>query len=156
MRIWTLHPQYLDPQGLVALWRESLLARAVLRGETKGYRHHPQLHRFLQQAAPRSAINHYLTGVLIEAKVRGYSFDGSKVGRIRSRVRLVSTQGQLQFEWQHLLKKLKARSPGHYRRLRGIKFPEPHPMFTILPGKAEPWERGTSLHRTGAPNERRP
>jgi hypothetical protein len=143
MRIWTLHPRYLDPQGLVALWREGLLARAVLRGETKGYRHHPQLHRFLQQAAPRSAINSYLTGVLVEAKARGYSFDGSKVGRIRSRVGLVSTEGQLQFEWQHLLKKLKARSPAHYRRLRQVKSPEPHPMFTILPGQAEPWERGS-------------
>ena len=37
MRLWTLHPKYLDPQGLVALWREALLARAVLQGKTRGY-----------------------------------------------------------------------------------------------------------------------
>jgi hypothetical protein len=43
MRLWSLHPQYLDPQGLVALWREALLAQAVLRGKTRGYKHHPQL-----------------------------------------------------------------------------------------------------------------
>ena len=141
MRIWTLHPQYLDPQGLVALWRESLLARAVLRGETKGYRHHPQLHRFLQQAAPRSAIENYLAGVLREAESRGYSFDSNKVGPIRSHVSIVSTEGQLQYEWKHLLKKLKKRSPAHYRRLRGLKSPEPHPMFSILSGQVEPWER---------------
>ena len=40
------------PQGLVALWREALLARAVLRGKTRGYRHHPQLHRFRASATP--------------------------------------------------------------------------------------------------------
>ena len=46
MRLWSLHPKYLDARGLVALWREALLAQAVLRGETRGYRHHPQLARF--------------------------------------------------------------------------------------------------------------
>ncbi len=34
MRLWTLHPKYLDPRGLVALWREALFAQAVLRGWT--------------------------------------------------------------------------------------------------------------------------
>ncbi|HEU5178767.1 MAG TPA: pyrimidine dimer DNA glycosylase/endonuclease V, partial [Burkholderiales bacterium] len=32
MRLWSLHPKYLDARGLVALWREALLAQAVLRG----------------------------------------------------------------------------------------------------------------------------
>jgi hypothetical protein len=27
MRIWTVHPRYLDPKGLVAAWREALLAQ---------------------------------------------------------------------------------------------------------------------------------
>ena len=141
MRIWTLHPQYLDPQGLVALWRECLLAKAVISGETTGYRHHPQLHRFRLQATPRSAINVYLAGVLSEAKARGYSFDGSKVGPIRSRARIATTDGQLQYEWGHLLQKLKARSPALHRRLRGVTTPAPHPLFAIRPGPAEPWER---------------
>ena len=43
MRLWSIHPRYLDSMGLVALWREALLAQAVLRGETKGYKFHPQL-----------------------------------------------------------------------------------------------------------------
>lgn len=46
MRIWSLHPQYLDRQGLTAGWREGLLAQKVLTGTTKGYRNHPQLRRF--------------------------------------------------------------------------------------------------------------
>jgi hypothetical protein len=46
MRIWSIHPKYLDIKGLVALWREALLAKHVLEGRTKGYRNHPQLDRF--------------------------------------------------------------------------------------------------------------
>lgn len=142
MRLWTLHPQYLDPQGLVAVWRESLLARAVLRGETQGYRHHPQLHRFLRQAAPRSAINRYLAGILCEAHLRQYTFDGTKVGPIRSRVRIAATSGQLEYEWQHLLTKLRVRSPTRYASLRAVTSPVPHPLFRIVAGPVEPWERG--------------
>ena len=141
MRLWTLHPQYLDPQGLVALWREGLLARAVLRGQTKGYRHHPQLRRFQQQPAPRSAINGYLAGVFAEAQARGYAFDAGKLGPIRARVRITGTTGQLQFEWQHLLGKLRRRSPALYRRLREVANPAPHPMFRIVAGPVAAWER---------------
>jgi hypothetical protein len=46
MRIWSVHPRYLDRQGLTAGWREGLLAQKVLTGTTKGYRNHPQLRRF--------------------------------------------------------------------------------------------------------------
>ncbi len=141
MRLWTVHPRYLDRQGLVALWREALLARAVLRGETKGYRHHPQLLRFRAHAARRSAINAYLAVIHAEAKARGYSFDRTKIGPVRARIRIVSTQGQLDYEWGHLLQKLKSRSPSCFRRLRGVISPDPHPLFSIQPGPVESWER---------------
>ena len=75
MRLWSLHPRYLDPQGLVALWREALLAQAVLGGKTRGYQHHPQLERFRALVAPRSAVSAYLKAVHAEAVIRGYSFD---------------------------------------------------------------------------------
>lgn len=141
MRLWTLHPKYLDAQGLVALWREALLARAVLRGETAGYRHHPQLLRFQLHSAPRSAINAYLGSVYLEAKSRGYSFNRRKVGPVRANARIESTTGQLHYEWRHLLRKLSARSPSLHRRWRGVVAPEPHPLFSIKRGAVEPWER---------------
>jgi hypothetical protein len=141
MRLWTVHPKYLDPQGLVALWREALLARAVLRNETRGYRHHPQLLRFRTQCAPRSSINAYLAAVLSEADARGYSFDRGKIGPVRAPARIRATARQLEYEWRHLLRKLKARSPSYHRRWSVVPFPEPHPMFTIRPGPVEPWER---------------
>lgn len=141
MRLWTLHPQYLDPAGLVALWREGLLARAVLRGQTRGYRHHPQLLRFQSHPAPRTAINAYLAAVLLEAEDRGYSFDAAKIGPVRRSVVLTATVGQLQYEWRHLLEKLQRRNPTLHRRWIRIRFPEPHPIFQVIAGAVEAWER---------------
>ena len=141
MRLWTLHPRYLDPQGLVALWREGLLARAVLRGETRGYRHHPQLQRFQNHTAPLAAIDTYLLAVHAESLARGYSFDRGKLGRPRRPAPIAGTTGQLDHEWQHLLAKLRQRSPALARQWGGLAAPEPHPLFRIAPGPVEPWER---------------
>jgi len=150
MRLWTLHPKYLDAKGMVALWREGLLARAVLKGMTKGYRHHPQLERFRAHASPLAAINTYLRGVAIEAEKRGYSFDRQRLGPCRRGVTLKATRGQLAYEWGHLLRKLRARSPGLYTRWRRDARPQPHPLFKIVRGGVESWER----QQFGAPNNR--
>lgn len=141
MRLWTIHPKYLDPQGLVTAWREGLLARAVLRGRTKGYRHHPQLHRFLDSPSPRSAINLYLSILLAEADARGYAFDRGKVGRVKERFLIATSEGQLDYEWRHLLNKLSVRSPAVHERWRKLERPDPHPLFRIRPGAVESWER---------------
>lgn len=141
MRLWTFHPKYLDGRGLVTAWREALLARAVLRGQTKGYRHHPQLCRFLDSPSPRSAINCYLSALLDEADVRGYVFDRAKVGPVRSRFLIPTSEGQLDYEWRHLLGKLRARSPAVHARWHKLKRPDPHPLFRIHAGAIEPWER---------------
>ena len=111
MRLWSLHPKYLDPQGLVALWREALLAKAVLRGETRGYTHHPQLERFKAHSHPRLAINAYLAVVHDEATRRGYAFDRSKLGPVRAIRPVPVSTGQLAHEWLHLQQKLAARNP---------------------------------------------
>lgn len=141
MRLWSLHPRYLDPQGLVALWREALLARAVLAGETKGYRNHPQLERFRCHAAPIAAINAYLAEVYGEAVARGYSFDRGKIGRVQACAPLSVTEGQIAYEWQHLLQKLSTRSPTLYETWRACSTPECHPLFVVREGPIEPWER---------------
>jgi hypothetical protein len=141
MRLWSLHPRYLDPQGLVALWREALLARAVLRGRTRGYLHHPQLDRFRLQERPRAAISTYLHAVHAEAVERGYEFDSTKVGTARTDARIPVTEGQIAFEWEHLLRKLSLRSPARYRLWRSIRTPECHPLMRRRAGPVEPWER---------------
>jgi hypothetical protein len=142
MRLWTIHPRYLDSKGLVAAWREALLAQKVLDGKTRGYRSHPQLLRFREQADPIAAIGSFLTGLLAEANARGYHFDGTKVLRGRRTKRIEETRGQLQFEWKHLRAKLRDRSPQLARQWRGIASPDPHPLFCIVPGDSRPWEKG--------------
>jgi hypothetical protein len=141
MRLWSLHPMYLDARGLVALWREALLARAVLRGRTRGYRYHPQLERFRGTAAPLSAINAYLTVVRAEATARGYSFDGRKIGPVRRRQRMPVTSSQMEHEWRHLLAKMKRRDPARYRKWRTLRLPRCHPLLYVRTGAIEPWER---------------
>ena len=79
MRIWSLHPKYLDTKGLVALWRETLLAKHVLEGKTKGYKKHPQLNRFKCAAVPLDCINQYLSVVYEEALRRGFNFTKNKL-----------------------------------------------------------------------------
>ena len=145
MRLWSLHPEYLDPQGLVALWREALLAREVLRGNTTGYRHHPQLQRFRAHVAPVSAINAYLAVVHAEAKKRGYSFDARKLAPVRRPVRLTTTNGQLSYEGKHLGRKLRLRNRTFYRRFLGRRSDRglrAHPLFRVVPGAVQEWERG--------------
>lgn len=141
MRLWSLHSRYLDPQGLVALWREALLAQAVLRGETRGYRHHPQLERFKNHAAPLAAISLYLKAIHVEAELRGYSFDMNKIKPAQEAATLTVTAGQVAYEWRHLLAKLKDRNPALYRKWSAIETPEAHPIFTVRAGEVESWER---------------
>ncbi|MDP1633066.1 MAG: pyrimidine dimer DNA glycosylase/endonuclease V [Gallionellaceae bacterium] len=141
MRIWSLHPKYLDARGLVALWREGLLAQAVLRGETNGYVHHPQLLRF-QEQSPVGFIAEYLRGVHKEAVNRGYHFERAKISRSRAPGCLTVSRGQIEFEWHHLKGKLEVRDPKWLARIATVKSPEPHPLFRIVRGSVAQWEKG--------------
>jgi hypothetical protein len=139
--LWTLDPKYLDSKGLVALWREGLLAQAVLRGRTSGYKHHPQLTRFKLHPRPLAAISFYLHAVHREATERGYRFDRSKLRLITTPLVIPVSRGQVRYEWQHLMRKLKRRSPDSWRAHSKVKSPRVHPLFTTIPGPVEPWEK---------------
>jgi hypothetical protein len=141
MRLWTIHPRYLDSRGLVAAWREGLLAQKVLSGQTRGYRHHPQLERFKSHPRPMEMIGGYLRPLYDEALVRGYRFDGTRVQEPQLCTGVEETRGQLLFEWRHLLEKLAVRSPAVYRQWQGLARPDPHPLFTIVAGPKQEWER---------------
>lgn len=143
MRLWSLHPKYLDPQGLVALWREALLAKAVLRGQTRGYTRHPQLDRFQAHTCPRLAINAYLAAVHAEATQRGYVFDRSKLGPIRAVSPIAVSSGQMTLEWNHLQSKLALRSPAVLARWSDLATPACHPLFRRRPGPVASWERAS-------------
>jgi len=140
MRIWSVHPKYLDAKGLVALWRETLLAKHVLEGKTKGYRNHPQLNRFKQAGKPLDRINQYLSAIYDEAAKRDYNFDREKINWKFDSFLMPVTAGQIQFEKEHLLKKLKIRDKNKFDILKKISKIKPHPMFKIIKGDIETWE----------------
>ncbi len=139
MRIWSIHPKYLDSKGLVALWREALLAKHVLQGKTKGYRNHPQLARFKTSPRPVALINLYLSFVYNEAKLRGYNFDNSKF-RMSKPIHINVTRGQMKYEFSHLLRKLKIRDIALYNKLKNTEKVQPHPVFRVVKGKIADWE----------------
>ena len=139
MRLWSLHPQHLDRIGLVALWREALLAKKVLAGQTSGYRHHPQLIRFQASGQPLVSIDKYLATIYNEALSRGYNFDANKFSRVSLADKIKVTDGQLAYESQHLLKKIQQRAPDDIWRLAGTV--EANPIFKIINGGIADWEK---------------
>jgi len=141
MRLWSLHPKYLDTRGLVALWREALLAQTVLRGRTSGYRHHPQLERFKAADNPLHAIVAYLSDIQKEAARRAFNFDISKIGPGQLIERIPVTKGQMEFELVHLKAKLAQRDAAALQHLNSVRRVKPHPLFKLVPGAVENWER---------------
>lgn len=140
MRLWSLHPNYLDGKGLVALWREALLAKHVLEGKTTGYKNHPQLDRFKACASPVDAIHVYLSHVFLAAKDRGYNFNSEKFNASKSHSKIIVTDGQLAFEVEHLKRKLATRDPNKLREIENVQTFKAHPMFALEKGDIAEWE----------------
>ena len=140
MRIWSVHPKYLDAKGLVALWRETLLAKNVLEGKTKGYKNHPQLIRFKAVEKPLEAINQYLAEVWDEATRRGYNFDRNKIDFDFQKIKIDVTTGQMQYEFNHLLKKLEQRDPERFKQFEYLKLVDCAEIFEVKEGEIEKWE----------------
>ncbi|MFV0415301.1 MAG: pyrimidine dimer DNA glycosylase/endonuclease V [Chthoniobacterales bacterium] len=151
MRLWTVHPKYLDSKGLVALWREGLLAKAVLEGRTVGYVNHPQLERFRAKDNAVDYLVEFLHAVLLEARARNYRFDGSKLSSARKLLpQIEETDGQLHYEWEHLMMKLRARNPILHKNHSEIVFPDAHPLFTIVKGEIRGWEKANKAAHLSA------
>ncbi len=134
MRLWSIHPKYLDTKGVVAVWREALLAKHIIDGKTRAYAHHPQAKRFMNAKRSKDAINLYLYHIYKEAKKRGYSFKKEKFCS-SAKTTIPITKEQLFFEWNHLKRKLKKRAPAKYKEMQMIKTPLLHPVFKITKKK---------------------
>ena len=143
MRLWSIRLDWLDPIGLVALWRESLLAKAVLEGNTIGYKNHPQLSRFKSYLSPSNAINTYLIYIKKEADRRGFLFDESKIAisSVDKGIKIPVSQGQLDYELQLLKKKIALRSKDKSQAVLNIERGQPNNLFVSYNGPIEPWEK---------------
>jgi hypothetical protein len=143
MRLWTIHPKYLDQKGLVAVWREGLLAKKVLEGKTKGYKYHPQLKRFQECDDSMIAINQYLNEIYNEGEKRGYRFDKSKIEikNTRNNEKIEVTRKQIQYEFELLKSKISKRDNDKYMKIKDIKEIEINELFTLKEGEIGSWEK---------------
>lgn len=142
MRLWSVHPRYLDRQGLVAGWREGLLAQAVIERSSGGYSRHPQLDRFRASPDPALMLSLFLWGLLDEADTRGYRFAREKIlGGREPAGRLPVTTGQVDYEWCQLIARMRRRSPDWASRWVSEERPDVHPIFVVVEGPIESWER---------------
>ncbi|MBN1823181.1 MAG: hypothetical protein JW803_02555 [Endomicrobiales bacterium] len=149
MRLWSLNPKYLDVKGLLALWREGLLAKAVLAGKTRGYRRHPQLSRFKASKAPLLAIESFLRAVYAEAQKRDYKFNKTKISMRDSRRKILVTRGQITHEARLLKRKLAARRSKGREKLKSFGKICLNPVFKVCEGRIEPWEKSKISVRSG-------
>jgi hypothetical protein len=142
MRIWSIHPKYLDWKGLGAQWREALLAQKVLQGETKGWRNHPQLNRFKEHPEPLKAVGYYLVQIHIESQKRDYNYNYSKILEpVNSVEKIPINQGQIKYEYKILMERLEKRAPKKHKQNLENKNLIPHPLFTTRNGPPESWEK---------------
>lgn len=141
MRLWSIHPKYLDTKGLLAVWREALLAKKVLEGKTKGYKNHPQLKRFKELEDPLAAINAYLYQIFLEAKKRGYEFNIEKIEPVILKEKIPVNSGQVRYEFEHLLKKLRVRDKETYEKIKDTRKIEVNPVFKLREGCIEECEK---------------
>ncbi|MBN1232731.1 MAG: hypothetical protein JXA60_05205 [Candidatus Coatesbacteria bacterium] len=147
MRLWSISPEYLDTKGLTALWRESLLAQAVISGKTKAYRNHPQLARFMEYCEPLQAIGSYLVTIHEESIRRDFGFDFSKILHANELHDAIPVNdGQILYEYNHLLEKLRIRDFNKYQELKGIRNIKANLVFHIVKGDIENWERVHGNH----------
>ena len=142
MRIWSLHPKYLDWMGLGAQWREALLAQKVILGKTKGWRNHPQLNRFKEHPQPLKAVGYYLNKIYCEALSRGYNYTYLKILEPTDSIeRIPINQGQIDYEFKILMERLEKRTPDKFVDNSREETILVHPLFEIRAGPPEQWEK---------------
>jgi hypothetical protein len=146
LRLWSLDPKYLDSKALNGVWRESLLAQSVILGKTKGWKNHPQLIRFKHTQNPIETIGYYLKKIYEESCKRGYKYNKNKITKSLENIEKIKiTSGQIKYEYKILKERIKKRSPKKYQEILkqeiNGEFPKPHPLFTIIEGDVEQWEK---------------
>lgn len=146
MRLWSISTTYLDRQGLLALWREALLAKTVLEEETKGYKNHPQLIRFKNLKNPIAGINAYLETIYQEGLKRNYKFSEEKFVKQNFTEKIIVSSGQIDFEFNHLLNKLRIRDPKRFNLIKNTRDILVNPMFLVKDGDIDIWEKGTKIN----------
>ena len=64
-----------------------------------------------------------------------------KAGRNFKATLMTVSLGQIEYEWQHLLKKLENRDMNKFLEIKEEKTIIAHPLFQIVEGEIESWEK---------------
>lgn len=151
MRIWSISPSLLDSKRLNAQWREALLCRKVLEGNTKGYKNHPQFLRVKKHPQPFYFINMFLYYVWEEGNSRGYKYDreklieglGSVYGEPLKPMEV--TEEQLEYEFHHNQLKMDSQCDRYKANELLLKesnvIPVNNFLFKVTEGKIEDFEK---------------
>ena len=144
MRIWSLHPQYLDQKGLGGQWEEGIIAQNTLFFQEGKYLNYPVLHRVKAHQEPVAWIGMYLNEILKEANVnRGYNYNDQLIKQLKPTLPMPVTRGQLYYEWTLLQGRLQKRDPVKMSLNDGVDINniKANPMFYVIDGDIEDWER---------------
>lgn len=132
MSLWTVHPKYLDKQGLIALWREGLLAQKSLNGELDIELNNQVWQQFKNSENPLKAIGTYLSFIASEGARRGYKLGHEKIIYPNFDDNKFDIRPQdLIFEMKHLRDKLKLRDKNKWHEVNQVEQVEPNPAFRL-------------------------
>jgi hypothetical protein len=141
MRIWSIHPKYLDSKELLNLWNETIQAKNEFLTKFSGHFSNKQLERFLDLKNPLEAINSYMSSIYREAVKRDFSVDDSFMDwDFDDSIQIPVTAGQISHEISKLKSRLRERDEKKLQKLNGRTFLELHPIFYSVPGTIEEWE----------------
>ena len=62
-----------------------------------------------------------------------------KSSKVKIKDKIPVTKGQLHYEFEHLLKKIKNRDQDLYRKFKNLNDIEPNPLFNNVIGDIEDW-----------------
>lgn len=159
MRLWTIHPSFLDQKGLCGLWRETLVGlKALEKGPGAPWYNHPQLARFKVYPNGLAMLAEYAEHVLDEGHKRGYNFNTAllepylELYEMNFDGCIMVTKGQFDYEVEHFIRKLASRDEMRYQLYmekmgpRSLYQPKievfvPNPVFRIVDGPIEVWEK---------------
>lgn len=81
-----------------------------------------------------------------EARKRSYCYNKSKIVKAAEKVEPIKiTKGQILYEFHILKERVKGRDPKKYKEVleleRKGRRPKSHPLFVVIEGEVEPWEK---------------
>lgn len=132
MRLWSIHPKYLDKHALIALWREGLLAQKALSGKGLVDEANVQLVRFKKSANPVRAIGSYLSFVASEGAKQGCKLNHERILQPNFEAKFMTTDvAQMELEVEQLKARMKTRNKDKFKLLTDVHKFEANPVFTL-------------------------